>query len=315
MTPSPTQSQINEALASFLASVFPDGDAVFKGLINETLLVVSNVMQGSINVGDTVLGLGVTPGTKVGALVAGPGGTTTYSVTPSQNVAATTMATGVSIVAGQVNRVPEPAAPDFIVMTPIRRRRLATNLDTLEDVQFTASISGTLMSVSTVELGAIEPGATVLGTGVAANTTVGQQQSGAPGGPGTYSVSPSQSVGSRVMGAGAQTYMQSTEIVFQLDFHSANVLDSADQVQVISTLFRDEYATKFFAALPSPLNAITPLHADDPRQVPFPNAENAWETRWILECFVQVNQVVSAPQPAADAIDLGVISVEEAFPA
>ena len=40
MTPSPTQSQINAALASFLASVFPDGDAVFKGLINGTLLVV-----------------------------------------------------------------------------------------------------------------------------------------------------------------------------------------------------------------------------------------------------------------------------------
>lgn len=314
MTPSPTQSQINQALAAFLASVLPDGNAVFKGSIDGTKLIVSNLMQGTINEGNAVLGLGVAPGTKVGALVTGPGGATTYSVAPSQNVAPTTMATGVSIVAGQVNRVAEPAFPDFIVMTPIRRRRLATNLDVLDDVQFTAYISGTLMNVSAVEFGEITPGAAVFGTGVAAGTTVVKQQTGVPGGAGTYTINPSQNVDSRVMGAGAQTYTQSTEIVVQLDCHSANVLDSADHAQMISTLFRDEYATSFFAALPAPLNAVTPLYADDPKMIPFINAENQWETRWVVEAFIQANQVISAPQPAADAIDLGVVSVEEAFP-
>ena len=133
-------------------------------------------------------------------------------------------------------------------------------------------------------------------------------------GAGTSTINPSQNVDSRVMGAGAQTYTQSTEIVVQLDCHSANVLDSADHAQMISTLFRDEYATSFFAALPAPLNAVTPLYADDPKMIPFINAENQWETRWVVEAFIQANQVISAPQPAADAIELGVVSVEEAFP-
>lgn len=34
------------------------------------------------------------------------------------------------VVQGQANRVPEPAAPDFIVFTPTARRRLETNIET-----------------------------------------------------------------------------------------------------------------------------------------------------------------------------------------
>jgi hypothetical protein len=220
----------------------------------------------------------------------------------------------ISVIAGQQNRVPEPASGDFVIITPIRRRRLATNLDQLEDVQFTASISGSTMTVTAVEIGELTPGATVYGANVALNTVVVSQQSGTPGGTGIYQVAPSQSVVSEVMGAGAQNYTQSTEIVFQLDVHSANVLDSADMAQVISTLARDSFAVDQFASQ-VPNYGVVPLHADDPRQVPFYNsAESQWETRWLLEFLVQVNQVVSAPQQAADAIDLDVISVEEAYP-
>jgi hypothetical protein len=37
---------------------------------------------------------------------------------------------GVEVVQGQTNRVAQPMAPDFIVMTPTARMRLATNVDT-----------------------------------------------------------------------------------------------------------------------------------------------------------------------------------------
>ena len=35
----------------------------------------------------------------------------------------------VSVIQGQVNRVPEPTGPDFVVMTPLRAVRLETNID------------------------------------------------------------------------------------------------------------------------------------------------------------------------------------------
>ncbi len=220
----------------------------------------------------------------------------------------------ISVIAGQQNRIPEPSGGDFIIFTPIRRRRLATNLDQLEDVQFTASINGSTMTVSAVEIGELTPGATVYGANVTANTVIVSQISGTPGGAGTYQVAPSQSAVSEVMGAGAQNYTQSTEIVFQLDVHSANVLDSADMAQTISTLFRDDFAVQQFAGQ-APNYGVVPLYADDPVQRPFWNDQSQMETRWVIEALVQVNQIVSAPQQAADAIDLGVVSVEEAFPA
>jgi hypothetical protein len=34
------------------------------------------------------------------------------------------------VIQGQLNRVPEPKAPDFIIMTPTYRRRIATNVET-----------------------------------------------------------------------------------------------------------------------------------------------------------------------------------------
>ncbi len=37
---------------------------------------------------------------------------------------------GVECIRGQANKVPEPASPDFVVMTHVYRRRLATNVDT-----------------------------------------------------------------------------------------------------------------------------------------------------------------------------------------
>jgi hypothetical protein len=134
----------------------------------------------------------------------------------------------IDVIAGQVNRVPEPHGTDFVVMTPIRRARLATNLDFYDAFANQAS------------------------------------------------------------------FTQQTDVVFQLDVHSANILDSADMAQTISTMFRDSYATTFFAGNNS---NVIPLLADDPKQIPFMNAENQYETRWVIEARVQANQTVSgAPQ-------------------
>ena len=88
----------------------------------------------------------------------------------------------VGVYQAQQNRVPEPQEADFVIMTPLRNPRLATNVDGFADVQFTGAITLAVLTVSAVLFGVITPGATLFGTGVALNTIIGTQIAGTPGG-------------------------------------------------------------------------------------------------------------------------------------
>lgn len=209
---------------------------------------------------------------------------------------------GLTVVAGVDNQVPEPEVGDFIVMTPIRYERLATNLDTSEDCAFTASISGPNMTVTLVDIGALEVGNQVGGPGVASGTVITAGPSG--GGTGTYTVTPSQTVPSAKLSSGATGLMQSVKVTIQLDVHGPS---AADNAQTISTTWRDEYGYDTFSAQDF---GVTPLYADDPRYVPFVNAESQYEWRWMVEAVLQVNQLVSIPQAYADVAKITAIDVE-----
>ena len=108
--------------------------------------------------------------------------------------------------------------------------------------------------------------------------------------------------------ADTKTALQPTEVTFQLDVHGP---ESADHAQIISTLFRDEYAVNAFAA--SGID-VAPLHADDPRQIPFINQENQFENRWVVEALLQANQVVTVSQDSANVVEVDVISVDATYP-
>lgn len=70
-------------------------DARFTGSISGTTLTVSSVAYGSVVVGQTISGTGVTGGTKITAYGTGTGGSGTYTVSASQTVSSTTItATG-----------------------------------------------------------------------------------------------------------------------------------------------------------------------------------------------------------------------------
>ena len=70
-------------------------DAQFTGSISGTTLTVSSVAYGSVVVGQTISGTGVTGGTKITAYGTGTGGSGTYTVSASQTVSSTTItATG-----------------------------------------------------------------------------------------------------------------------------------------------------------------------------------------------------------------------------
>ncbi len=315
LAPSPTQSNILTALRSFILGILPNGNGLFTGSISGTTLTVSAVQNGTINIGDAVLGEGIYPGTFVISLGTGTGGIGTYTVNQSQTVppagsdpATITMWTGIEVVAAQDNRVPEPSVPDFVTMTPIMQSRLSTNVDTYQDVLFTAAISGNTMTVSAVNHGSIAPGQIVFGVGVASPTKILAYATGT-GGTGTYTVSPAQTVASEQMSSGGELFLQPTKVTVQLDVHGPN---SADNSQTISTLFRDNFGVEAFAL--SGFD-VTPLYVGDPRQLPFENENQQIENRWVIDAVMQVNAIITAPQQFADELNISVVSVEATYPA
>jgi hypothetical protein len=209
---------------------------------------------------------------------------------------------GTPIILAQGNRVPEPLAGDFVVMTPLRMERIETNVDSAQDTRFTGSIAGGILTVASVTLGTLQQGLTVFGAGVLANTVLGRQLTGPAGGTGTYNVSNNQTVPLEVMAVGGKVALLKSRETIQLDFHGAVATDAGDMAATVSALWRDEFATSFFAGLSPPLNSVTPLYADDPRQIPFLNAEQQYEWRWTLDAMIQLNQVVVIPQQYADSL-------------
>lgn len=219
----------------------------------------------------------------------------------------------IPVVQGQGNRVAEPQADNYVIMIPIRRERIETNVDNFHDDAYIGSISGGVLTVTRVLAGLVKPGATPTGTGVAAGTTVGAQLTGPVGGIGTYVVTPPQTLGSITLQAGAGTYLQPTKLTVQVEVHGDL---SADYAQIISTMFRDEYAVDFFSSftIGSIHPDVVPLYADDPRQLPFSNDQQQVEDRWVIEALLQVNATVIAPQQFADRVDIGLINVDSEYP-
>lgn len=233
------------------------------------------------------------------------------------NLNLTTSGTGpIEIVQGQQSRVPEPIGPDYIIFWPIGRPRLATNQDVYGDCAFTGQVSGSTLTVGGIQFGVVQIGGQLYGSAVPLGTIVLSQLSGsASGGSGTYSLSNTFSAGSATMAAGAFFAMQEAEVDVQIDVHGPN---SHDNAAVITTLFRDDYAVEQFLAYgtappgyptvgqifgttpwqnnSSNYTAVAPIHADDPKQIPFLNAEQQYENRWIVTARLQANQIVSVSQ-------------------
>lgn len=105
---------------------------------------------------------------------------------------------------------------------------------------------------------------------------------------------------------------QATQVTVQLDIHGPA---SSNTVQIISTLFRDEYGCDKFTD--SGFD-VQPLFCSDPRQVPFLNESQQIENRWSIDAVMQANPVVTSPQDFATALRLGPVGavkeVDAEFP-
>lgn len=102
--------------------------------------------------------------------------------------------------------------------------------------------------------------------------------------------------------------LQATQLTVQLDFHGPC---GGDYAQIVTTLFRDEYAAIVFRE--SGVDAA-PLYADDARQAPFLNGEQQIEYRWSVDVAIQINPTVTVPQEFASTLGpVGLIEVDTTY--
>jgi len=94
----------------------------------------------------------------------------------------------------------------------------------------------------------------------------------------------------------------------QLDFHGPS---SADYSQIFTQLFRDDYAVQQFGT--SGFD-VTPLYCEDAKQVPYMNAQQQVERRWVIDCLLQANEAVVVSQEFADALEIGLVDVPVVYP-
>lgn len=177
---------------TFSASLFT-GDIP----LGSTTLTVSAVTSGTLAIGQIITGTNILPGTVIVAFGTGTGGVGTYTVSRAPSVA---------VVAATITGT----------MGALYAQEYYKNT-------YTATISGTIMTVSGVSNGALAAGQTVFGSGVAADTNVVVQLTGPTGGAGTYSINVSQTVSSPTAMWGGLTTTVSTSAPAR--FEVVNVQD------------------------------------------------------------------------------------------
>lgn len=208
---------------------------------------------------------------------------------------------GMLIVQGQDNDVAEPKG-DFVVITVIRRERISTNVDTYQDCKFTGSVSGTIVTVGPIAFGTPTVGNLLFGTGAVQNPVIMAVNSN-----GTLTLSTPATTPTKALSCGVKSIQQSTRVVFQLDIHSPDMGRASDYAQAISTVMRDDTGALLLQASGLP---ISPLFADDPKQIPFMNKERQYESRYVVECHLQADQVITPPQEFADRVDVDRLPVD-----
>jgi hypothetical protein len=224
----------------------------------------------------------------------------------------------VEVAIGQANRVPEAKADDFIVMWPLRVGIMSTTIDSYIDCAFTGAVAGNVLTVSAVRpgAGAIQPGATLYGPGVASGTKISALGSGA-GGVGTYILTgAAQTVASEVLAAGLKGLTGELDVLIQVDVHGPNAWDNA---QTIVNAYRDDTGVQMFNAawvdqIRNQDFGLQPLYAEEPLQLPFTNEQDQVEDRYTIRLHMQANQTFYVSQDFADSVTVDIIDAT-AYPA
>jgi hypothetical protein len=198
--------------------------AVFTGAIVGTTLTVLAVSSGTIQVGQTIEGAGITDGTIITALGTGSGGVGTYTITPSQSVPSS-QASFTGQIAGTVLSVTATDSGTisnghYVYGSGVSTPTTITAVNTFTSTGSSIAVTTGILTIGTLTDGTISVGQVLTGTNVPAGTRITANISGSGNGStwntsiitavastaisGTsYTVTPSQTVTSRAMNSSA----------------------------------------------------------------------------------------------------------------
>jgi hypothetical protein len=283
----------------------------FTGSISGNILTVSSVFAGKILVNQPLLDSAdyLQPNTKITGVIEY---NKQYTVEPAQRTFGDLLFYGgIEVIRGQQNRVSQPQAQDFIVISPLRQDKLGWNVSTYQDTVINASITGNLLTVNTILQNQIElqAGLVLIDVGgpLYPGTILGPQASGNDGGIGIYNVYPSQNVPNEQMYIGAAQSLIPTQLSTQLDIYGPS---SADNAAIIRGLFYSGIAYDILHPL-----GVAPLYTSNPHELAFTDAEQQYEYRWTMDLESQINPVITTTQQFADKLIIGAVPVDLVFPA
>jgi RHS repeat-associated protein len=201
---------------------------------SNTLLTVTGVTSGELQIGQTVTGPGVSAGTIIAGAGSGVGGAGTYVVNNAQTVASTTLWTSSNAAVAAASLAPNTAvvtgsiSPNAAVVTGSIASSGAVVTGSISSTAaavtgsispnaavvtgsisptaavVTGSISGTTLTVTAVTSGSLSVGQFLTGTGVPQNTMITAFGTGT-GGTGTYTVNMAAGVSSTTITSPAPT--------------------------------------------------------------------------------------------------------------
>lgn len=183
---------------------------------------------------------------------------------------------GIEVVRGQQNRVPEPEGDDFVVLWPLMRERLSTNVDAYLD-------NGQPYAAPNM------PGTTFYTPGQR-NTTQAIRM--------TVQVD----VHGPASGDNAQIVATLFRDRYACEFFRRGISINAEDGHPIE-------AETGFVVLTEPID-IAPLYANDPRMIPFADGEQEIEERWTVDLVLQANPFVTVPQQSAIELVITPINVD-----
>jgi hypothetical protein len=200
--------------------------AIVTGSISGATLTVSAVTSGTLKIGQTIEGTGVTDGTIITEFGTGSGGTGTYTVSSSQTVPSSA-AQFTGQIAGTVLSVTAVSSGtvtngDYVTGTGVATPTTITAVNTFASTGSSIAVTTGVLTIGTLSSGTISVGQVLTGTGVPAGTRITANISGSGSGStwntsittavastaisGTsYTVTPSQTVASTAMNSSTGT--------------------------------------------------------------------------------------------------------------
>ena len=309
------------ALTSFLTGVLPLGTQIFKAQGNRVpeplsadFLVMTPIRQARLETNETTYFDNIIIGSIAPSSSNFSGSITLgQAVSPSPAVLQVTSVARGMITVGAMIDPDSGALPGTFITSQVSGiaggvGSYYVNLpQTLLSATFTQSYG--ILTASSVTRGAVPLGALLLDTtAVLAPNTVLIGFATGSGGIGTYIVTPSQTLASETIYLGQRADLVATEWTVQIDFHGPS---SSDNIRVIDNLFRSEYAVNVIGAFGY---AMSPLYADEARQVPFINSEQQFEFRWSMDLHLQISPTVTTPQQFFDQIKVVGVEIDASFP-